>query len=134
MRGHDGKTPTTYMTLALDWWQGARARWAQLHQLDRLSSDELDRLAQDVGMNSSDLLRILTQPDGADQLLQRRLKLLNLDPEDIRALSPLLLRDLERTCGLCGEKARCSADMADGSDPVGWESYCPNSGTLRTLT
>jgi hypothetical protein len=134
MPDQNGKTPATYLALALDWWQGARSRWARLHELDRLSSDDIDRLAQDVGMNSSDFLRIATQPDGAAELLRRRLASLNLDPEDVRKLSPLLLRDLQRTCAMCEEKERCAADLGESSDTVGWDSYCPNSGTLRTLT
>lgn len=30
-------------------------------------------------------------------------------------------------------KQRCLDDMMEGVNPPGWESYCPNSGTIRTL-
>jgi hypothetical protein len=128
------KSPATLLARALDWWHNARARWQRLGELNRLSGDDIDRLAQDVGLNSSEFLRMAVKPDGTKLLIERRLAALHLDPEDIRKLSPLLLRDLMVTCARCSEKDRCAADMALDPNPEGWESYCPNSGTLRTLT
>jgi len=118
----------------LDWWRDARQSWMRLHEMDRLSPDEIDRMARDVGLTSADFLRVASQPGGSADLLERRLAALKLDPEDIRKLSPLLLADLQRTCACCAEKKRCADDMAEDPIAPGWESYCPNSGTLRTLT
>ena len=49
-------------------------------------------------------------------------------------LSPQLLGELQRTCAACPDKQRCAMDFADDDNPAGWESYCANAGTLRTLT
>jgi hypothetical protein len=125
---------STFVNIALDWWKVARDRWRQIHQLDQLSVGDIGRLAQDVGMSDVDFLRVAMQPNGTAELLGRRLQQLNLDPEEIRVLSPLLLRDLERTCALCDSKSQCRDDFDDQQKPVGWESYCPNSGTLKTLS
>ena len=130
---HDGAA-SPYLAVALEWWHSARGRWARISEISRLSPDEIDRLAQDVGMTGGDFLKIATQDNGTALLLERRLSALNLEADDIRLLSPLLLRDLEVTCAMCAEKQRCAADMNESADPLGWESYCPNSGTLRTLT
>jgi hypothetical protein len=122
------------MAVALEWWQGARARWARINEMSRLTPGEIDRLAQDVGMNGGDFLKIATQENGTAELLQRRLKALRLDEDEIRLLSPLLLRDLQVTCSLCAAKSQCSSDMDRSDRPQGWETYCPNAGTLATLT
>ncbi len=118
----------------LDWWQEARQRWTRLHELDQFSPAEIEHLAADVGLDRTDFLQIARQPNGGALLIEKRLSALHLDPEDIRKLSPLLLRDLQRTCAMCSEKSRCADDMASDPLAAGWESYCPNSGTLRTLT
>lgn len=117
-----------------DWWHGAHACWAQLHELDHLVPDKIDRMARDVGISSENFLRVMKQPGGLTYLLGQRLAALKLDAEDIRNLSPLLLADLQRTCACCTEKDRCADDMAVDPNALGWESYCPNSGTLRTLS
>jgi hypothetical protein len=118
----------------LSWWNDARMHWSRLHELEHLDPAELNRIAADVGLSSNELTRLAAQPDGVPLLIEKRLAALSLSSDDIKKLSPLILRDLQRTCALCEEKGRCANDMA--ADPLapGWESYCPNSGTLRSLT
>ena len=118
----------------MDWWHQTRQRWARLHELEQLDAGELRHLAEDVGVSADDLVCLARQPDGAALLIEKRLAMLSLDLDEIRKLSPLLLRDLQRTCALCEEKARCADDMAEAPLDPGWKSYCPNSGSLRTLT
>jgi hypothetical protein len=127
-------TDDSPLARVLNWWDDARKHWTRLHELDQLDPAERNRIAADVGLSSSELTRLAAQPDCVPLLIEKRLAALNLDPEEIRKLSPLILRDLQRTCALCAEKGRCADDMA--ADPLasGWESYCPNSGTLRSLT
>lgn len=121
------------LTRAKDWWQEARKHLRQLNDLSRLNPTELERVAADVGLSTDELMQIARQSDGTALLIAKRLTILNMDPEDIRSLSPLLLRDLERTCALCAEKGRCAHDLAEDSMSAAWEQYCANSGTLRSL-
>jgi hypothetical protein len=125
---------TAVLKPVLDWWHGARSVWARADQVETLSGDEIAWMAEDVGMARDDLVLMLSRPDGPADLLHRRLAALDIDPEDIRRISPLLLADLERTCAQCKDRDRCAEEMKDDPLPAGWESYCPNAGTLRTLT
>ena len=122
------------LALVLGWWHDARKHWSRLQELENIDPTELNRIAADVGLSVNELTRLAAQPDGMPLLIEKRLAALKLDPDDIRQLSPLVLRDLQRTCALCEEKDRCAHDMADDPLAAGWESYCPNSGTLRVLT
>lgn len=126
-----GKSPLGRM---LDWWSETRERWARIAELQELPSNELARVAADFGVSSAELLEVSRHPEGTQGLLERRLAALELDPEEIRRISPMLLRDLQRTCAMCSEKQRCKDDMAVSPVLPGWESYCPNAGTLRTLS
>ena len=118
----------------LDWWGNSRVRWARLQEIDLLNPDEIAWMAEDIGLASDEFLHVVRQPSGIAGLLERRLAALELDPEDIRKLSPLLLLDLQWTCACCTEKKRCAGDFAEDPNPPDWESYCPNADRLRTLT
>lgn len=126
--------PLSPISRVLDWWIATRDRWARMAELNALPPDELARVASDFGVSTSELLEASARPDGTQDLLERRLAVLDLDPEEIWKLSPMLLRDLQRTCGSCAERQRCKDDMEISPLAPGWESYCPNSGTLRTLS
>lgn len=117
----------------VEWWSATRDRWARLAELRELPPDELRRVAGDVGLSAGDLLDVSNHPEGTQQLLERRLTALGLQPGEITELLPMLLRDLQRTCTICQAKAHCISDMKISPLADGWESYCPNSGTLRTL-
>ena len=119
---------------ALDWWHEARERWARLDELRNLQPEQLELMAADVGVSPAELLEFAARANGTQGLLERRLAALQLDPEEIRKLSPMLLRDLQRTCSRCSEQQRCKDDMALSPLAPGWDSYCPNAGTLRTLS
>lgn len=128
---HPHRSP---MNRVLDWWLATRDRWARMAELRDLPAGELDRVAADFGVSRAELVDAAQRPDGTQVLLDRRLAALGLTHDEIWRLSPMLLRDLQRTCSRCPEQQRCAEDMAISPLAPGWESYCPNSGTLRTLT
>ena len=133
MSAPDATDTRSPIARALDWWHETRERWARLAELRELSSEQLQQVAADVGVSPAELLELSARGNGTQDLLERRLEALHLDPEEIRKLSPMLLRDLQRTCSRCSERQRCKDDMALSPLAPGWDSYCPNAGTLRTL-
>lgn len=70
---------------------------------------------------------------GMPALLGWRLTALGLNPKRIANAHPDVYRNLKTTCRSCPVKQRCLDDMMECVNPPGWESYCPNSGTIRTL-
>lgn len=116
-----------------DWYHGFVDRLTRAHEFDQLSSQEMSRLAGDIGVSSEELVRLSQLPTSAADLLEKRLAILGVAPEDIRAVTPQLLADLQRTCSHCAAKGRCTRDMeSHPGDPV-WKSYCPNSQTISDL-
>ena len=116
------------------WWIYSRDKWAKVSRIDELTPDEIAALADDIGVSNDELVRLVHLPDGTAGLLERRLRSLGLDEEQIVRVSPAFLGELQRTCASCPEKQRCAEDFAEDENPTGWESYCANAGTLRTLT
>jgi len=111
-------------------------RWRDRWDFDRFVLDcpgEADRLARDLNIDKADLRQLAGHRSGPPVLLNRRLRLLGIDPEQLRRAEPAVSQDLARCCTLCGSKSRCAKDMARDPGAAGWKSYCPNEPTLAAL-
>jgi len=116
-----------------DWWRKHAEMRNNLTGLDSLGPDELARVAQDVGIGSSDLRALAQHCSDAADLLEFRLASLDLDRDDLARNAPTQLRDMERLCTMCNHKGHCARDLAaDPSDPI-WRRYCPNERTFSEL-
>jgi hypothetical protein len=122
-------SPWTAMTA---WWRNWRAARERLDELDACGG-ELARIARDVGVAPAELYTIAAKRPGAADQLKRRLKALHLDPTGLQRDDPLIMRDLERVCSVCGSKRRCERDLARFPDDAVWRHYCPNAMTLDAL-
>ncbi len=116
-------------------WMASRAD--QMLEIARLGSDKLEYLAHDLRVSNSSLCTI---PGGhADDLLRRRMLVLELDPYETALSDPALLRHLQRCCALCESREDCASDLArasagracQGRDD--WRDYCENVLALEML-
>lgn len=115
------------------WWRNWKQGRAALSEIDGLESEELSRVARDIGVNTFELRTLAGKwPDSAD-LLSQRLAALRLTEDGIAQAEPGVLHDLQRVCTLCDDKQRCGHDIdRDPSNPQ-WREYCPNVETLDAL-
>ena len=115
------------------WWRNMLAARTQLSELQDCCAGDLGRIARDMGVTRSELYTIAAKrPDAATQL-QLRLEALHLDRAAILRTDPLVMRDLERACTVCGSKRRCVRDWRIHPDDQAWRTYCPNAETLEAL-
>jgi hypothetical protein len=102
-------------------------------ELDRIDDAELSRIARDVGVSVDELGDMAQLGPGAADLLPRRMQAIGLEFEAVGREEPIVVQDMQRLCAQCSRKGRCEHDLrANPADPS-WESYCPNSTTLRAL-
>ena len=112
-----------------DW---ARNRGPDL-RLDECASNEIARMAREVGLSPSELLRMSKLKPDAAKLLLDRMDALHLDPGTLAKNDPSTMRDLQRLCSDCASKKQCERDLVRHRDDPTWRQYCPNVGTLDTL-
>ncbi len=116
---------------------GAFARWwRSRNEVDILTGEDLDRIAQDVGLSASDLRTLLRRPDEEDLLLYRRMESLHIDPHDLAWVEAAVLRDMQKVCTMCEARRACLRDLKRDPDDLhdqDWRDYCPNVATLDML-
>src|SRR5262249_27804134 len=111
-------------------WLKHRREMREMRQLDR---DEFDRIASDLRVSSVDLEDLVRQGPHAAAELPKLLKALGIDEADLASAQPLLLRDMERVCALCGQKRQCDRDIIAGTSAEHYTDYCPNAPTIEQL-
>ena len=73
-------------------------------------------------------------PNEPDTLLCCRMAMLGLDPSVIESSDGEAFDQIKRRCTRCESREACEIDLKrDPNNPV-WESYCPNSTALNTLS
>ena len=115
------------------WWRQWARRGSARFELKCCGEEEVERMAKDIGMSSSELRRLASLgPDSADLLLHR-MAALDLDRNEVSRTEPRTFQDLQRVCTMCNHHRRCRGDLARDADDPAWHDYCPNASTLEAL-
>ncbi len=112
-------------------WTGIRPRSAEL---EFCGQDEVQRMAQDLGLSSPELRSLARRGPDERNLLQRRMAALRLDHGELARRDPALVRDLQRVCASFSSPGRCARDLKRQPNKPDWQEYCPNAPTLGALS
>jgi hypothetical protein len=115
------------------WLRRSAQKYAQQAEIDKLTGEDLARIAGDIGVSIPELRTLAGKPPDAADLLYHRMRVLHLDPDETGRAEPAVLRDLQRLCSMCESRGRCEWDLSEQSADSNWQDYCPNSMTLRGL-
>jgi hypothetical protein len=111
-------------------WSNWQKRRSRLVEFDNSDPAELQHMARDLGTSVSELRILASHGEDAADLLQRRLRGLNIDPAKIE---PAVMRDLQRCCSQCVGKTLCEHELEDHPKAATWPKYCPNEQTIDAL-
>jgi hypothetical protein len=103
------------------------------NEFARCGPEEVAHTASELGLSSRDLFQLASKGPHAADLLQRMLVALGVDPQKLASKDPAVMRDLQRLCILCGEKKRCTHELAAGAASDNYREFCPNAFTLEGL-
>jgi uncharacterized protein YjiS (DUF1127 family) len=111
-------------------WLKHRREMNEMRQLDRA---DFNRIANDLRIAPDDLEELVRHGRHAADELPKMLEQLGISAERLGRAQPLLLRDMERVCALCSQKAQCDRDLADGTAAENYHGFCANASTLESL-
>ncbi|WP_375412405.1 hypothetical protein [uncultured Bradyrhizobium sp.] len=115
------------------WVKDAASRFVNDGELEGLDRTEFAQIASDLNLSPAELHAISIGSNRSAGLLNKRMAEFGLSPKALHERHPEVLRDLQRVCGMCSSKKRCTRETAQrGPDPRK-SNDCPNSQTLQAL-
>lgn len=111
-------------------WLKHRRELSELRQLDH---DNFARIANDLRIAPEDLEALIRHGAHSADEMPKMLAQLGISAEQLGRAQPLLFRDMERVCALCGHKGECNRDLASGKAAENYHAYCGNASTLDSL-
>jgi hypothetical protein len=116
-----------------DWVNKYRSMHAMHNDIGECSPEDVMRIATDIGITAAELRALAAKGPGAANLLEKLLLQLYVDPAQLAKANPAVMRDLQRLCVVCGQKARCQHELQSGTAAEHYREYCPNAFTLDAL-
>jgi hypothetical protein len=116
-----------------DWVNKYRSLHSIRDQFGECSPQEVMRIATDIGVPVGELRDLAAKGPDAAKLLEKLLIKLSVDPAQLANANPAIMRDLQRLCVFCGQKARCQHELREGTAAEHYREYCPNAFTLDAL-
>ena len=111
-------------------WKNIWEKRAAINELAKFDPSEVARIAEDLGISTSDLRFLAASGPGSADLLKRRLQTLGVDATDI---DTALMRDLQLLCARCNSKRHCAHELEDKPVAARWPKYCPNAQTIEAI-
>ncbi len=112
-----------------DW----RRRRAAVNEIAALAPAEGDRVLGECGLSRPDFQRAMRHAFASTILLPEAMKAKGVDPIAFERRQPEWNRDMRRTCMLCAQRSRCSAQLATAEFNDTYQDFCPNSASLDAL-
>ena len=116
-----------------DWVKKYRYAAGLRNELAQCGPEEVAHTARELGLSSRDLYRMARKGPNAADLLQKMLLALGVSPQKLALEDPLIMRDLQRLCIMCGQKKQCRHELAAGTAGKNFRDFCPNAFTLEAL-
>jgi hypothetical protein len=115
------------------WIRAVASRFVNDGELQGLDRTEFAEIARDLNLSPPELYAISTGGNLSGDLLNKRMAEFGLSPEIVKKQHPEVSRDLERVCGMCSSKKRCTNEFGQRRSHTGISGYCPNTQTLQAL-
>ena len=115
------------------WYSEFRTRLEEENAFLTLDAETRRQLAEDCSVSPDTLLQIVRAgPNGADEM-EKLMKALHLDAEELHKHSPDVYREMQVNCATCRDKGRCRHDIENHTAPVTFSEYCVNTAILNAL-
>jgi hypothetical protein len=113
----------------VDWIKHRR----ELSEVRQMNRTDFDLIARDLRVSPDELDRLVASgAHGADEMPEM-LKALGIEVADLARVDPLMVRDMQRVCSLCRDKAHCHGELAGGTAAQHYREFCPNAPTIDAL-
>lgn len=118
----------------LDWYASLRDRVRRLAEIEGLTAEDRQRLADDVGIDPAELPQLAIAGTRASALMIEMMRGKGVDEDALRADLPDVFRSAAVACSVCAERDRCSHEMQAGTAVEHADDFCANSALFDELS
>ncbi len=129
----EGRDHVSLFSAIGHWWKDKLAQQHETDMLESLGSDQVERMAHDLGMTADDLHDLATHGVHGSDEAPHMLEALGIDADDVQHNQRLVYLDVLRNCTHCDAKRRCARELKSGEAAAHYEEYCINAYTLDAL-
>lgn len=105
----------------------------ELSEVRQMNRTDFDLIARDLRVSPDELDRLVAAGAHSADEMPEMLKALGIEVADLARVDPLLVRDMQRVCSLCRDKAHCHGELAGGTAAQHYKEFCPNAPTIDAL-
>lgn len=113
----------------VDWIKHRR----ELSEVRQMNRTDFDLIARDLRVSPDELDRLVAAGAHSADEMPEMLKALGIEVADLARVDPLMVRDMQRVCSLCRDKAHCHGELAGGTAAQHYREFCPNAPTIDAL-
>lgn len=113
----------------VDWIKHRR----ELSEVRQMNRTDFDLIARDLRVSPDELDRLVAAGAHSADEMPEMLKALGIEVTDLARVDPLMVRDMQRVCSLCRDKAHCHGELAGGTAAQHYREFCPNAPAIDAL-
>ena len=121
------------LSRVLETLSGLRDNLQLAHEIGRSDPETARRILEERGLIDGPHWRVPERARAAVGILYRLMRSLSLDPAQVAAAEPQLMRTMQRACIACGARARCEQAFERCAARGTYQDFCPNAARLDAL-
>lgn len=126
-------TRPSFLSRVLATVSGLRDNLQLAFEIGRSNPETARRILEERGLIDGPHWQVPARARAAVRILYRLMRSLGLDPAQVAAAEPQLMRTMQRACIACGERPRCEQALERCTSRSTYQDFCPNAARIDAL-
>ncbi|HEX2726089.1 MAG TPA: DUF6455 family protein [Beijerinckiaceae bacterium] len=126
-------TASSFLSRVLSTVAGLRDNLQLAFEIGRSDPETARRILEERGLIDGPHWQVPARAWSAVRILYRMMRSLGLDPAQVAAAEPQVMRTMQRACIACGARPRCEQALERCASRSTYQEFCANAARLDAL-